>query len=416
MRATIESPRGGAFAIVADRPLHVRLVARSTSGAASEPSVSVGPLVREPMVAEAIRDGIVTDLALAEAAVTRTKLAIGAVDADRLAIGTGNLIPDPSFGGPYAEHLVADAPPWRIDTPGRASERCLTVEVTAAEPATQNQRLTVLPVLPGDHLYLAVDYRTSPDWDGSAASVVLEWLGPDGTTLGRGALHGPPGARTEWSRISGQLQAPDTAVKAAVALESASATRGSVSFDNAEARTVVIAGSVLARSIGTLELAAESITGEKAAAHTITGREIQFQTLTGDHLDVESARVALLAAGVVTADMLSADALNGKTISGGVIETAGTGQRTRLVPALSFDIASTYGKLIRPPGIEFRSSNPDEKSPGYLVSYSDADLGGTVTELSTPDIGAGTANIQMIAGESTYRGPSLTGAAGTAVT
>jgi hypothetical protein len=82
---TIETAQGATVVHSCDTPVYVRLLARNTSGAASPPSVTVGPFGPTPVVADDILDGIVTTLKLADDAVTSAKVAAGAIDTDALA-------------------------------------------------------------------------------------------------------------------------------------------------------------------------------------------------------------------------------------------------------------------------------------------------------------------------------------------
>ncbi|MGA5637724.1 hypothetical protein ACPCTN_03085 [Streptomyces cinereoruber] len=360
LRATIESPQGGTFTVPAETPQYVCLVARNTSGAASLPSPLAGPLGRMPVVAEAVLAGIVDELALADGAVSRAKIELGAIDADRLAVGVGNLLPDPGFEGAYTEKLIADSPDWHLTGPGNGSARCLSVNGTGEQPATRSQQLALLPAAPGDRFFLAFDYQTSPDWVGLAARLCLRWMDADGATLGSGAVERTAEPGAAWARVSGQVQAPANTVRAEVRVEAVEASRGAVSFDNAEVRTVVTAGMVLAGSIGTPELAADSVTAGKVAAQSITAREVKLRTLTADHMDVNSVRVALLTAGVITADMIKADALNGKTvtgirvigaeINGATLRTADSGNRVEITSVPATDTTPASGRVQLPSG------------------------------------------------------------------
>ncbi|MFF0698434.1 hypothetical protein ACFYU4_38090 [Streptomyces tendae] len=83
--STIESPRGGVFAIPTDTPLCVRFLARNLSGTGSPPSTAAGPESPAKVVADDVVDGIITDVKLAEKAVTEAKLALAAVGSDALA-------------------------------------------------------------------------------------------------------------------------------------------------------------------------------------------------------------------------------------------------------------------------------------------------------------------------------------------
>ncbi|MFB7424750.1 hypothetical protein ACFC0K_15905 [Streptomyces hydrogenans] len=360
LRATIESPQGGTFTVAAETPQYVCLVARNTSGTASLPSPLAGPLGRMPVVAETVLAGIVDELALADAAVSRAKIALGAVDADRLAVGVGNLLPDPGFEGTYTEKLIADSPDWHLTGPGNRSARCLSVNAGAEQPVTRSQQLTVLPASPGDRYFLAFDYQTSPDWAGLAVRLSLRWVDVSGATLGSAVVEQATTPGSEWARVSGQVQAPAHTVRAEVRAEVVEASRGTLSFDNAEVRTVVVAGMVLAGSIGTSELAADSVTAGKVVAQSITAREVKLRSLTADRMDVNDVRIALLTAGVITADMIKADALTGKTltgirvigaeINGATLRTADSGSRVEITSVPATDTTPASGRVQLPSG------------------------------------------------------------------
>ncbi|MFG2540685.1 hypothetical protein ACGFU4_36145 [Streptomyces sp. NPDC048511] len=85
LRSTIETAQGATVVIPTDDPVYVRLVARSTSGTPSDPSVEVGPYGPAPVVATDILDGIVTTLKLADDAVTAAKVATGAIGSTEIA-------------------------------------------------------------------------------------------------------------------------------------------------------------------------------------------------------------------------------------------------------------------------------------------------------------------------------------------
>ncbi|MEU3399498.1 hypothetical protein [Streptomyces filamentosus] len=365
LRGTLESPQGGTLTIPTDSPLYVRVVARNTSGAASQPSSVSGPAGPAPVVAQEVLDGIVDELALADAAVSRAKIAIGAVDTDRLAIGTGNLLPDGGFEGEHSNQLVAGRTDWILQTPGNASPRCLAVNAAAGQPTTRSLQLVDLPAAPGDRFFLAADYRTSSDWSGASLRICMRWHDAGGATISHGTVEAAPAPGITWTRMSGQVQAPAGTTRATVWTEAVDATRGTAAFDNARVHTVITAGMVLAGSIGTTELAAASITGEKIVAQTITGREIKFGSLTGDHLDVNSARVALLTAGVITATMLKADALNGRTITG-ELRTADSGSRVEITSVPASETTPSSGR------VHLVSGSATEVEPASMYSLFDA--------------------------------------------
>ncbi|PCG85471.1 hypothetical protein CIB93_14040 [Streptomyces sp. WZ.A104] len=303
LRATIETPVGCTVTVPTDVPLYVRLVARNTSGASSEPSVTSGPVGPAAVVAQEVLNGIVTEAALADEAVSQAKLQIGAVGHSQLSIGTGNLIPDPSFEGAYTEQLIAGAAEWTL-TEGNGSPRGVRVDGTSSEAASRSLRVTELAVSPGDRFFLAIDYRVSADWAGDSVRFYLCWQGATGAVLGYGTAIATPTPGADWATVTDQVQAPAQAVTATVWLQNFQGTAGTADFDNAQIRTVIGAGMVLAESIGTLELAAESITGEKVAAKTITAREVQALSLTGDEMAANTLTGGHIRAGTLDATHL----------------------------------------------------------------------------------------------------------------
>ncbi|WP_327375776.1 hypothetical protein OG393_18540 [Streptomyces sp. NBC_01216] len=304
LRGTFESPLGSTLTIPTDQPLYVRLLARNTSGTASAPSAQSGPVSPAPVVAQEVLDGIVDETALADNAVSQAKLRIGAVGHNQLAIGTGNLMPDPSFEGAFTEQLVAASAEWRL-TEGNGSPRGLRVDGTSSEPTSRSLLITELAVSPGDRFFLAFDYRASADWAGDSLRLYLRWQDAAGTVLGYGTAIATPIPGADWARTSQQVQAPAGTVAATVWLQNFQATVGTADFDNAQVRTVIGAGMVLAESIGTLELAAESVTGEKIVADTITAREVKALSLTGDEIATNTLTARHIAAGSLSASRLA---------------------------------------------------------------------------------------------------------------
>ncbi|WP_435606732.1 hypothetical protein [Streptomyces ardesiacus] len=79
LKTTFETPQGGTVVVACDEPVYVLLVARNTSGTPSPATVQAGPLGPTPVVADDIKDGIVTTVKLADDAVTQAKVAVGAI-------------------------------------------------------------------------------------------------------------------------------------------------------------------------------------------------------------------------------------------------------------------------------------------------------------------------------------------------
>lgn len=116
LAATIETPQGGICYIPVTGPTYVRLLARNTSGTASDPTTIVGPYSPRPVAGEIgigeivstmISDGSVTTPKLFANAVTTPKLAAGSVDATSIAVDalTGKTI----TGGTITGALIQTA-------------------------------------------------------------------------------------------------------------------------------------------------------------------------------------------------------------------------------------------------------------------------------------------------------------------
>ena len=102
--------------------------------------------------------------------------------------------------------------------------------------------------------------------------------------------------------------------------------------------------------------------------------------------------------GQITGSQLAADAIDGKTVTGAVLQTAHTPPNIQLVPETAFAVLDTQGAPFYPPGLVYNSGDPLEQTPGYLVSYAGTQVGGgPVTELAAPDLTTtrDTARIQL---------------------
>lgn len=106
LTSTIETAQGATVVVPTDDPLYIRLVARSTSGTASDPSDQAGPTGPAAVVASDILDGIVTEVKLANDAVTAAKIAAAAVGTTEIAddaVTTQKII----AGAILAAHIAA---------------------------------------------------------------------------------------------------------------------------------------------------------------------------------------------------------------------------------------------------------------------------------------------------------------------
>lgn len=347
---TIETAQGATVIVPTETPVYVRLLARSTSGTPSIPSMASGPEGPAPVVSTELLDGIVTETKLAAEAVTAAKIKLGAVGADQLALGIGNLAPDPSFEGPRTEALINGLPDWTLVTPGSDSPTALHVDCTATATAWKNVELARLPVLPGERHYLALDYRVSADFDGTGAKVFFRYEDEVGAVTGWGVADEPPVLGGPWARVTAQVMAPPDTVVAVLMVEASEVTAGEAWFDNVEVRTLIAGGMVAADTITAAEIAALSVetehlvaaavSAEKIAAEAVTAEKIAALAVTTDKLDANAITAGKIAAGSVDATALAADAITGKTITGGEVNgavvtggqlrTAASGQRITL--------------------------------------------------------------------------------------
>lgn len=221
LRGTLESPRGGTLILSAGSPLYVRLLARNTSGTASEPSTIAGP--RAP----------------------------GTAGASNINVGTGgNLVPDPSFETGYiATQFLAGQDKVVIDPVGNNSANSMRFE-NANTGGSRWIRYHSFPVTPGDQFYLAADYKVSSDYVGAGVLIGLRWYDSTGTFMTSGLIQATaPTADDTWRRLTGDLlAAPAGAAQGQVTVQVTSGTAGKVWFDNLECRPVLASGSSGARS------------------------------------------------------------------------------------------------------------------------------------------------------------------------
>ncbi|MFK0159114.1 hypothetical protein ACIQVK_44475 [Streptomyces sp. NPDC090493] len=268
-------------------------------GAITAPKILAGAITTDKLVALAVTAEKIASLAittdklnalavtadkLAVNSVTATKIAAGVIDAthvkagsltaDRLSLGTdGNLIADPSFEGAVSAQRVAGNASWSIVAGGNGTAQALrnnaasTVEMTLVGP---------IPAVPGQKVYLAVDYLASADWVGDRVSIYAEWRNAAGTPLDYAVITSGTGATVlgAWTRLSGvsSIAAPANTTQVIIRLKSVTSTAGTVTWDNAEARYVTASGFAGARTeLSPLGLQLFDDAGEEAVA-LLTGR------------------------------------------------------------------------------------------------------------------------------------------------
>ncbi|MFE6639481.1 hypothetical protein ACFVFT_38040 [Streptomyces tendae] len=410
--STIESPRGGIFAIPTDTPVYVRFLARNLSGTGSEPSTTAGPESPAKVVADDVLDGIITETKLAEDAVTEAKIALGAVGntaladgavlAEKLAkaavtlgkiadgavngpalaadsvtagkvaadaigtrelqaesvtaleiaagsvtaekmtiVGSTNVLPDPSFDGAGGAAIASKSQFVTQDkTFGNGSAASLKIDVVTGTGSFRSAELTLLPVTPGDQVYLAVDYYVSADWAGSEISFHARWEKADGTILSYGKLTALTPVRGAWTRLSGTVTAPAGATHGRIRAESARSPAGAVWFDNGAVRPVVAGVQIADGAITTPKLVANAITVDKLAALSVTAEKIAALAVTAEKLAALSVTTDKLAANAVTATKILAGSVDATHIKAGAINAdklmVGT-SGDNLIPDPSFE-------------------------------------------------------------------------------
>ncbi|MEU7228942.1 hypothetical protein [Streptomyces chrestomyceticus] len=215
-----------------------------------------------------------------------THIKAGSLSADRLALGTdGNVIADPSFEGRVSEQRVAADEFWSIAAPGNGTARALQVSAANGAAVTRSMELAALPAVPGQKVWLAVDYLASADWDGVRISLSAQWLDATGAALGYSEVTtgADPAVKGAWTTMSG---VPDTAAPAGttqvrVVCSTVESSVGTVQYDNAACRMVMASGVAGARAeVSPAGLRLYDSSGEEAVA-LVTGRP-NYLTLSAD--------------------------------------------------------------------------------------------------------------------------------------
>ncbi|MGW3627865.1 hypothetical protein [Streptomyces sp. NPDC000880] len=326
------------------------LVAGSvTTAALATDAVTAGKVAADAISARELQVNSVTAAELAAGSVTAAAVAAGAITAEKLTIvGSANILPDPSFEGAVTAALIVGLSYATQDkTFGNGSAASLKLDSRSATAAYRDVGLTLLPMLAGDQLYLAVDYYLSADWAGSSINIHARWEDAAGAILGYGVVGTSTPVREAWTRLSATTTAPAGTVRAAIRVQGALVTAGDVWFDNAAVRPVVPGVQIADGAITAPKILAGAITTDKLFALAVTAEKIAALAITADKLAALSVTADKLAANSVTATKILAGSIEASHIKAGTItaDKLGIGVNGNLIPDPSFETGYIEGKL-----------------------------------------------------------------------
>lgn len=240
-------------------------------------SVTAEKVAAKTLTAREVKALSLTGNEIAANTLTANHIKAGTLSADRLALGVdGNIIGDPSFEGEVSVQRVAGNPSWSIVTPGSTTPKAVMANAVAATPTSRTLTLASLPVLPGQKVYLSVDYLASADWAGTSVNIFAQWLDAAGASLGWSTMSAAETGgvvRGTWTTLAGvpSNASPANTTQMRVCLETLGSTAGTVTYDNAECRMVVASGAEGARAeLSPLGMRLYDESGEEAVS-LVTG-------------------------------------------------------------------------------------------------------------------------------------------------
>ncbi|MGW7630565.1 hypothetical protein ACWGKO_16745 [Streptomyces griseoincarnatus] len=510
LQTTIETLQGGTVVVPTEQPVYVRLLARNTSGTASDPTSEAGPLGPSPVVATELLDGIVTSSKLAQGAVTINALT------ESLADTAGQRYVD-AMGDPDAWTVLSTTPGTTFTFLDGVTDARTGSTVAQATGFTVVRGNIQVPYDPEVLYRISARVRTTAASSSGSDTLYVGALGvaADGTTFvnrtgansyfsqyqaaanpasqptsagwvtytgylrGRaasGTATASPDPRTPGvvhdnvrfispllylnyasgasggSSTTGTMQvdaftveALKTGVVDSTNLVSGSVTTAALAADSVTATAIaanaVTAGKILAGAVTAEKIDALAVTSDKVAANAITAGKINAGAVTADKLeavlqlvtrlvagDPSGARVELNSdglrvynsGGTQTIAFNAADGsgvftgtITGSTITGGVVQTATSGQRITVNEAgqnkvLVYDSTGTaigefsaQGLLVRGTSGAIMAIDPNAVLP--QIRFLNAS-GTNEARFQMAEVNPGDANIQMFTGTFTADG------------
>jgi hypothetical protein len=352
LAVTTEALAAGAITaekIAADAVTAVKIAA----GAITAEKIAAGAILAEKIAADAvtavkIAAGAITAEKIAAGAITAEKIAAGTITTDKLLVGAGiNAIANPGaetgLFDPHVGYGVAwtvsngtrksGAWAFRSDLPDRVGySYVLTANGTRTEYAKK------MPVQIGDVVRAEAWVRSGTASNANAA-IYIDQLDSTGAVVTNGQYNASqPGE----SRVKSPLTTTWTKIVAEVTIDNASTSYVGLAI---------------------------AVSNSTAGVDVLWGDDFVLTTKHGGELIVD---------GAITADKLSATAIDGKVITGPTIRTAADGDR--------LEIGATG---LTQTEIRFYSGRSVEKEGGHLVMGADVVDAGTV-DLQTPRMGTAT--------------------------
>ncbi|MFF4543600.1 hypothetical protein ACFY1J_05045 [Streptomyces sp. NPDC001406] len=282
----ITAPKILAGSITTDKLVALAVTAEKIASLA----ITTDKLAALSITADKMAVNSVTATAIAAGSIDATHIKAGAITADRLSLGTdGNLIADPSFEGAVSTGRASTSTYWSIVSPGNNTPQALQVNAANGTAITRSMTLATVPGMPGQKLWLSMDYYASTDWNGLRISLYGQWLDAAGNVLGYSTMTTGDNAAVKgaWTTLSGvpDEAAPAGTTQLRIACSTVNSSVGTVQYDNASARIVLASGLAGARSeISPRGLQLFDDNGEEAVS-LLTGRP-NYLTLSSDGLPV----------------------------------------------------------------------------------------------------------------------------------